>query len=86
MRAAIVGMRACENGPLCSLGKAAMNRRGPNRLCRRKGVRRAGVSTLDYVLILGVILPMVAFMMTHGRAVIGVVYQMLCVLVSWPFM
>ena len=53
---------------------------------RHKRERRAGVTTLDYVLILGVILPMVAFMMTHGRAVIGVVYQILCVLISWPFL
>jgi hypothetical protein len=52
----------------------------------RRPRRRAGVTTLDYVLVLGVILPMVAFMMTHGRAVIGVVYQMLCVLISWPFL
>ncbi len=53
---------------------------------RRRGSRRAGLASLDYVLILGVILPMLGFIVWIGRAAIAVVYQMACVLVSWPFM
>jgi len=52
----------------------------------RRGVRRAGASSLDYILILGVILPMVAAIIGYGRQAIRVTYEMVCALVSWPFM
>jgi len=48
--------------------------------------RRSGLASLDYVLILGVILPMVAFTMWAGPRIILLVYEMICVLVSWPFL
>lgn len=57
--------------------------------CARIGDRargRAGASAVDYVLILGVILPMVAFIMWIGPRIIRLAYEMVCVLVSWPFM
>ena len=47
---------------------------------------RAGVAALDYVLVLGVVLPMVAFIMWIGPRIILLAYEMVCVLVSWPFM
>jgi hypothetical protein len=43
------------------------------------------VASLDYVLILGVVLPLVAFLMWVGRPIIRLAYEMACVLVSWPF-
>ena len=49
-------------------------------------MRRAGLASLDYVLILGVILPMVAFILKIGPRMIRAAYEMVCVLVSWPFM
>jgi hypothetical protein len=52
----------------------------------RRGGGRAGVSSLDYILILGVILPMVAAIIGYGRQAIRLAYEMLCALVSWPFM
>jgi hypothetical protein len=52
----------------------------------RPGRRRAGAAALDYVLILGVILPLVAFVMWAGPRIIRLAYEMICVLVSWPFM
>jgi hypothetical protein len=47
---------------------------------------RRGVATLDYVLVLGVILPMAGFVMWIGPRMIRLAYDMICVLVSWPFM
>ena len=48
--------------------------------------KRAGSASLDYVLILGVILPMAAFVMWIGPKIMGLVYEMTSILVSWPFM
>ena len=53
---------------------------------RGRGRTRAGVAALDYVLVLGVILPMVAFVMLVGPRIMKLAYEMVCVLVSWPFM
>jgi hypothetical protein len=47
---------------------------------------RAGVATVDYVLVLGVILPLAAFIMWIGPRIIRLAYEMVCVLVSWPLM
>jgi hypothetical protein len=47
---------------------------------------RAGLASLDYVLILGVILPMVTFIMWIGPRIMRLAYEMVCVLISWPFM
>ena len=48
--------------------------------------QRAGVASLDYFLVIGVILPMAAFVMWAGPKLIRLAYEMVCVLVSWPFM
>ena len=53
---------------------------------RLRSRRRAGVASLDYVLVIGVILPMAAFVMWAGPKLIRLAYEMVCVLVSWPFM
>jgi len=53
---------------------------------RRKLSRRAGLASLDYALILGVVLPMVAFILWSGPRIIRLVYEMVCTLISWPFM
>jgi hypothetical protein len=52
----------------------------------RRGRGRSGVAALDYVLVLGVILPLVAFVMWIGPRIMQLAYEMVCVLVSWPFM
>ena len=52
----------------------------------RRGLRRAGVATLEYVLLLGAALPMVAMSYYYSTRIIRAVYQMTCALVSWPFM
>ncbi len=53
---------------------------------RHRAIRRAGTASLDYVLILGVVLPLVAFIMWVGPLTIRLVYDMVCVLISWPLM
>jgi len=47
--------------------------------------RRGAVATLDYVLLMGVILPAAAFSMWAGPRIIRLAYEMAYVLVVWPF-
>lgn len=53
---------------------------------RGRWARRAGAASLDYVLILGVVLPMVVFILRVGPRMIRLAYEVVSVLVSWPFM
>jgi len=56
---------------------------------RRRSVwlhRRAAVATLDYILVLGVILPLAAIVIPQGIRIMRLVYEMTCVLIAWPFM
>ena len=52
---------------------------------KHRARRRRGVASIDYVLVLGVILPLMAFIMMIGPRTIRLAYEMVCVLVSWPF-
>ncbi len=66
---------------------AWLNTRRRSRPVRRRvAARRGAVSSLDYVLVLGVILPMVAFILTIAPQMIGSAFEMVCVLISWPFL
>ena len=47
---------------------------------------RRGVTSLDYVLVLGVVFPLAAFILWIGPRIIRLAYEMVCTLVSWPFM
>jgi len=53
---------------------------------RRSPVQRLGAATLDYVLILAVILPLVLISIFLSRQILRLAYEFLCVLVAWPFM
>ena len=55
----------------------------PRRFRRRA---RRGAATLDYVLVIGVVLPLAAFVLKFGPRIMADVYEMTSVLVSWPFM
>jgi hypothetical protein len=35
---------------------------------------------------LGIVLPMMTFLMTAGPKIVRLAYEMVCVLVSWPLM
>ncbi len=47
---------------------------------------RTGAATLDYALLLGVVLPMAAFCLWAGPRLMRQVYEMLLVCISWPFL
>lgn len=55
-------------------------------LVSRSTSRRRGASPLDYVLILATMLPIVAVIITKGKKMMALVWELLCVQVSWPFM
>ncbi len=46
---------------------------------------RRGASTVDYVLLLGLLLPMAAFALPVGKRIIELVFRMTCTLIGWPF-
>jgi hypothetical protein len=46
---------------------------------------RVGVATIDYVLVLGVIFPLGTVMLYYGPRIMRLAYEMISVLVSWPF-
>ncbi len=48
--------------------------------------RRAGAATLDYVLVLAVVLPLIALVLRIAPRMMNLVYEMTSVLISWPFM
>lgn len=66
------------------MGKIAGMR--PSRL-RRLGPRpRCGAATLDYVLILAFVLPMLVFITRVAPRILRSTYDVVCMLVSWPFL
>lgn len=73
-------------------GKTGRLSPGSRRRGQKHGPRR-GVSALDYMLILvGVVLPIVIFLLPIGSSpgvgsrIIRVVYEMVCGLIAWPLM
>ena len=51
----------------------------------RRHSSRRGAATLDYVLVLGVILSLAAFLIPMSRHAITAVYEIICSLIAWPF-
>lgn len=47
---------------------------------------RHGATALEYVLVLAAALPMTAMTYYLGAKMIRLVYEMTCVLISWPFL
>lgn len=50
------------------------------------GHSRAGVSSLDYILVLCIVFPLAAFAVPAGKRIIQLSYEMICTLFAWPFM
>ena len=48
--------------------------------------RAGAVSTLDYILGLCIVLPLIAFAMPAGKRIIELTYEVVCVMIAWPFM
>ena len=47
---------------------------------------RAGASTLDFILVLGIILPLATIVIPGGIRIVRSVYELTCVWIAWPFM
>ena len=62
-----------------------MTRHSPRRADSRH-FRRTGQASLDWVLVLATMLPIVALIITNGKKMMALVWEMLSVQVSWPFM
>lgn len=52
----------------------------------RRSLRRSGQAAVDYVLLLGVLLPTIVFLLRIGPRIMRAAYEMCCVLIAWPFM
>jgi hypothetical protein len=48
--------------------------------------RRRGAATLDYVLVLGIVFALAALVIPTGMTIIRAAYDMLNVLIAWPFL
>ena len=48
--------------------------------------RRRGAASLDYILALGVVLPLLTVILPLGRRMMQLVYEMTTTLIAWPFM
>jgi len=55
-------------------------------VARRDRASRSGLASLDYILLLGVVLPMAGFVFWAAPLVMRLAYEMTCMLISWPFM
>ena len=52
----------------------------------RPNLRRRGVGSLEYVMIMGVVFSVLIIVMTYGLELLQFVYAMICGWVSWPFL
>ena len=52
----------------------------------RKKARRRGSATIDYFLLICIVLPMAAFLLRIAPRMMQSVYDLLTVVVAWPFM
>lgn len=48
--------------------------------------RRRGAASVDYILGLGVVLPLLVVVLPAGRRLMQLVYEFTCTVVAWPFM
>lgn len=46
----------------------------------------SGVAMLDYILALGVVLPLLVLVIPQGRRAMQLVFELMCTLVAWPFL
>ena len=56
------------------------------RAATRRRSQRVAQASVDYVLILAIILPMVGFLLWAVPWIVRLAYEMVCVLISWPFL
>jgi hypothetical protein len=47
---------------------------------------RRGVSTLDYALVLGVVMPLALIVVPTSIRIVRAAYEMMVVMIAWPFL
>jgi hypothetical protein len=71
-------------------GIAPVSRLAPNRFSSKRGRllygRRRGSATIDYFLLIAITLPLAAFILRIAPRAIQSVYDLLTVVVAWPFL
>jgi hypothetical protein len=50
------------------------------------GRARSGIAAVDYMLTLGVVLPLLVVVLPAGRRAMQLIFELACTLVAWPFM
>ena len=75
------GLNRDSRNPLVPAMKTLTRQSG-----QAKRHRRRGLSSLDYMLVLGIVMPLALIVIPSGKRMIQLVYEMTTVLVSWPFM
>jgi hypothetical protein len=51
----------------------------------RQGRRRRAAATLDYVLVMGIVLPLAVIVYKVAPRMMNLVYELTCVSMGWPF-
>lgn len=58
---------------------------GPRARGRGRWGRRRAAATLDYVLVMGIVLPLAAIVYKVAPRMMNLVYELTCVSMGWPF-
>ena len=68
------------------LSSKSMLRRRRLSVPRKSWLQRRGSATIDYFLLIAIILPLAAFLFRIAPRAMHSVYDLLTVLVAWPFL
>ena len=61
--------------------------RGPRRFVLKRGrLLRRGSATIDYFLLIAIVLPLAAFLFRVAPRAMHLVYDLFTVVVAWPFL
>lgn len=77
-------VRDDDRSPLAMCAFPRFRRTTPNGSRRRPP--RVGAATLDYVLALGIVLPLLVVILPQGRRAMQLVFEMTTTLTAWPFL
>ena len=50
-----------------------------------RAAARRGLAALDYILVLCIIFPLATLVMYYGPRIMRLAYEMMSILISWPF-
>jgi hypothetical protein len=55
-------------------------------MSRARRLERRGAATLEYVLVMGAVLPLAGVSFYYSGRILRLVYEFTCTLVTWPFL